>query len=609
LLTETSSTTPVRTYAHRFTPPVRIKPGDPVHDLDPVRAANAAAAENLLRCWIRETGAERPADGMLRLDLRATGIRVQAPVRSWSAVGWHRFGPVRLIQTAHPEEGVGPDGVLADASTLAVLLAREAALGGGAAPGAEAELAERVADSAAHTARFLRARRAAPGDPSGTTPFLASEQALILGHPLHPVPKSRGRLTEAQAAAYSPEARGAFPLHWFAADPSVVSQDSALPRTARQIVAALAPNAVVPPGMVAIPAHPWQARDLLTRPGIAALVDAGLLRDLGPSGPLWYPTSSLRTVYRADAPVMLKLSLGLSITNSKRENLRKELKRGVEVHRMLEAGLGAEIAAVHPGFEIVRDPAWLAVDLPGAEPDSGLDLVLRDNPFGAKDLVRCVAGLVAERPGAGPSMLAALVQGLAARSGRKVPQVAREWFGRYLDAVAAPILWLYATHGIALESHQQNTLVQLNPGGWPVGGRYRDNQGYYFAESRAAGLERWLPGAGRDGDSIVADAVVDERLGYYLGVNNLMGLIGAFGSQGLADEGELLHDLRAFLARFAQQYGDRAPGVVPALLDGGTLRCKANLLTRVGGLDELVEPLATQSVYVDVPNPLAGPVR
>jgi siderophore synthetase component len=45
------------------------------------------------------------------------------------------------------------------------------------------------------------------------------------------------------------------------------------------------------------------------------------------------------------------------------------------------------------------------------------------------------------------------------------------------------------------------------------------------------------------------------------------------------------------------------------LLDGDTLRCKANLLTRVGGLDELVEPLATQSVYVDVPNPLAGAAR
>ena len=85
-----------------------------------------------------------------------------------------------------------------------------------------------------------------------------------------------------------------------------------------------------------------------------------------------------------------------------------------------------------------------------------------------------------------------------------------------------------------------------------------------------------------------------------------MGLIGAFGSQGLADERELLRDLRGFLTRFAAWDPQRVPAVVPALLDGATLRSKANLLTRVGGLDELVEPLATQSVYVDVPNPLAS---
>jgi siderophore synthetase component len=43
------------------------------------------------------------------------------------------------------------------------------------------------------------------------------------------------------------------------------------------------------------------------------------------------------------------------------------------------------------------------------------------------------------------------------------------------------------------------------------------------------------------------------------------------------------------------------------MLDAPTLRCKANLLTRVAGLDELVGPLETQSVYVPIPNPLAVP--
>jgi siderophore synthetase component len=538
---------------------------------------------------------------VLRLDLNGTRVRIEAPVIYWSAVGWHGFGPARLAEQESRDMVA-----VADAATIAGLLVNEAAAGGGVAPGSVDDLIARVAGSAANTARFLAERRAGPHDPAGTTPFLSSEQALILGHPLHPVPKSRGELTESELAAYSPELRGSFPLHWFAADPAIVSSDCTLPDPAEKIVAGFTgAQLTVPTGMTAIPAHPWQARDLLARPGIRALLDAGLLRDLGPGGPPWHPTSSLRTVYRADSPVMLKLSLGLRITNSRRENLRKELRRGVEVDRLLTAGLGAQLAAEHPGFAIVRDPGWLAVDLPdAATPDSGLDVVLRENPFGSQDLARCVAGLVAERPGANPSLLAGLVKGLAVRSRRPVPEVAREWFARYLEAVAAPILWLYAEHGIALEAHQQNTLVVLNPGGWPAGGRYRDNQGYYFAASRAAQLSRWLPHAGEDGDSIVEDAVVDERLGYYLGVNNLMGLIGAFGSQGLADERVLLADMRALLTRFATS-GGQVPGVVLALLEGDTLRCKANLLTRVGGLDELVEPLATQSVYVEIPNPLA----
>ena len=138
---------------------------------------------------------------------------------------------------------------------------------------------------------------------------------------------------------------------------------------------------------------------------------------------------------------------------------------------------------------------------------------------------------------------------LAARTGRPTTAVCAEWFLRYLDQVVRPLLWLDGTAGIALEAHQQNTLVLLDPDGWPVGGRYRDNQGYYFRESHRADLERRLPGIGATSDTFVPDAVTDERFAYYLGINNILGLIGAFGAQHLADERVLLAALRQFLAR------------------------------------------------------------
>jgi siderophore synthetase component len=576
-------------------------PGHEAHPVDPAGVADAAGTLALLRCWVRETGIGRPGDAVLRLDLAGAGTTVEAAVTYWSPTGWHRFGPARFA-----------GGTPVDAVTLAALLTTESvwrrgAQGGRAAGAAAiADLAGRVADSVRRTARHVEQRRAAPDDPPATTPFLRAEQALLLGHPHHPTPKSREGISDAEATAYSPELRGSFPLHWFAADPAVVSSDSGLARPAGEITAALAGERVqVPPGTVAVPAHPWQARDVLARPGVRALLDAGLLHDLGPAGPRWSPTSSVRTVYRPDAPVMLKLSLGLRITNSKRENLRLELARGMEVHRLLEAGLGAALHAAHPTFDVVRDPAWIAVDTPlEPQPESGLEVVIRDNPFGGDEPVACVAGLVAERPDLphGRSALATLVHRLAAVSGRSVPDVAQEWFARYLEVVVVPVLWLYGSHGLGLEAHQQNTLVVLDTEGWPAGGRYRDNQGYYFSESRSGGLSRWLPGAGRELGTLCPDEVIDERLGYYIGVNNVLGLVGAMGSQRLADERALLVTVRSVLARLAREHGQALP-LARALLDAPALRCKANLLTRVDGLDELVGPLDAQSVYVDVANP------
>ncbi|MET7574602.1 IucA/IucC family protein [Streptomyces sp. NPDC005492] len=614
---------------------------------DPHTAAQTAAVENLLRCWVRETNLSAPADGTLRISLPATGTALLAEVHYWSPTGWHRFGLPHLSDAPH---GAPP----ADAVTVAALLAREAAAhGGGSAPetatatvtGPETvtDLVARVADSVRRTVTFITDRRASPTD--GPDLFLSAEQALLLGHPLHPTPKSREGLSEAEVRLYSPELRGSFPLHWLAVAPSVLATDSAWtergrPVPAAQITARLAGTELpLPEGHAALPLHPWQWREIQHRADIAALLDAGLIQDLGPHGTPWHPTSSVRTVHRSGAPAMLKLSLGLRITNSRRENLRKELHRGVEVHRLLRSGLSKEWQVAHPGFDIVRDPAWLAVDAPtecgggsggrdGRVPLAGIDVVIRHNPFGASDDVSCIAGFVSPRPYAGPgvtvggpattsntdhsasgaplswSRLAEVVTGLAARTGRPQGAVAAEWFLRYLEQVVRPVLWLDGEAGIALEAHQQNTLLLLDAEGWPAGGRYRDNQGYYFRASRRGDLDARLPGIGEHSDTFVSDEVTDERFAYYLAINNVLGLIGAFGSQRLADERLLLSAFRRFLRDVASGPVRLRTSLPARLLDSPVLRCKANLLTRLHGLDEPIGPVDTQSVYVTIANPL-----
>ncbi|MER5438675.1 IucA/IucC family protein [Streptomyces sp. NPDC002790] len=613
-------------------------PVDLLEHPDPATAAQVAAVENLLRCWVRENNIAPPSSGALRVPLPASGTVLLVPVHYWSPSGWHRFGLPSLENAPPHANGV-------DAVALAALLSRESAHGeadanapadsgdpaqGAPAPGGDSgELVVRVADSLRRTTEFIADRRHRPADEAD--PFLAAEQALLLGHPLHPTPKSREGLSDAEAGRYSPELRGSFPLHWIAVSPGVLAHDSAwteqdIARTAAELTSQLAgPGLPLPAGHAALPVHPWQLRELRERPATAALLDAGLLSDLGPHGEPWFPTSSVRTLYRPGAPAMLKLSLGLRITNSRRENLRKELHRGVEVHRLLGAGLAEQWQAAHPGFDVVRDPAWLAVDGPDGEPVPGLDVMIRTNPFRSHDDAVCVAGFVSPRPTTDPtadptadpadapadgsahpamsSRLAETVTRLAARTGRARGAVSAEWFLRYLEHVVRPVLWLDGEAGVALEAHQQNTLVLLDAEGRPVGGRYRDNQGYYFRESRRAELDRRLPGIGTHSDTFVDDDVTDERFAYYLAINNVLGLIGAFGSQRLADEQLLIAEFRRFLGEAATGPNRQRSTLPSLLLDSPTLRCKANMLTRLHGLDELVGPVDTQSVYVTIPNP------
>lgn len=597
---------------------------DPLSHPDPYTVAEAATVENLLRCWVRETDLPATTGGTLRIPLPASGTALLVPVHYWSPTGWHRFGHPRL---ANAPEQAPP----ADAVTVAALLTRESLATGTPAETSEeapasargAELVARVADSVRRTATFVRERREDPDD--GPDLFLTAEQSLVLGHPLHPAPKSREGLSEAEATLYSPESRGSFRLHWLAVEPSVLATDSAWTERGRLVGAAqlsqrlAGPDLALPDGRTALPLHPWQLREVRHRPETAPLFDTGLLQDLGAHGSPWYPTSSVRTVHRSGAPAMLKLSLGLRITNSRRENLRKELHRGVEVHRLLRSGLSKEWQATHPAFDIVRDPAWLAIDGPDGSPVPGIDVVIRHNPFSPSHDVSCIAGLVSPRPRAragvtgdrpemeGPvwrSRLAEVVTRLAACTGRPRGAVAAEWFLRYLEHVVRPVLWLDGEAGIALEAHQQNTLVLLDGDGWPAGGRYRDNQGYYFRESRRAELDARLPGIGAHSDTFVSDDVTDERFVYYLAINNVLGLVGALGSQRLADERVLLAAFRRFLTGVASGPTRLRTTLPGRLLDSPVLRCKANLLTRVHGLDELVGPVDTQSVYVSIANPL-----
>ncbi|MDP2711680.1 MAG: IucA/IucC family protein [Solirubrobacteraceae bacterium] len=605
-------------------------------------AAVAAATETLLNCYLREGGewqalpaaeaGDRAQPGDTHVALLALRDRrrtLLAGVRYLSPTQRHRFRlPVMLAVD-------GGQAVPVTLDTLAALLVEqlggaERAAGGADAIGAgrrdggrvapdPAPLLERLHASVAAVASFLTARDGEVDALWSAAPlsFVESEQALLLGHMLHPTPKSRTEMSAAQQRAYSPEAGARFALHWLAVDAGLVEHDSATGTPAPQLAERLlrddpaVDEAALDAALaglgerVLIPAHPWELAHLRERDAVAAaLLADGAIVDLGPLGGAVAPTSSLRTVHGAGWPYQLKFSLHVRVTNSMRVTLPKELRRAVEAARLLQTEVGAQAARLAPDFVMLQDPAYLAVRH-GGELIDGLSVLLRDNrwPAASRADVSALTTLCQDHPYGGRSRIGQLVATIARREQRSEPQVARAWFQRYGEVVLVPLLRLFGELGLCMEPHQQNVLLELEAG-WPARAVYRDSQGYFHREAAHDDITAIVPGIGEDSESIFPEALADERLVYYPFVNNALGVINALGVAGCLDEHLLLADLRALLER-ERARGARYPAtLLDRLLDDPTWPCKANLRTRLHDMDELIGDIADQSVYVTIANPL-----
>lgn len=517
-------------------------------------AAALAATTTLLNCYLREGGTATFREGQAVFP--ELGVVAELTYRSHTL--HHRFGAV----SADPTELARRISQALDPRTSAHALL------------------ERVQTSLDCVAGYVEARaddldRLFAPEP---LPFIDTEQALVLGHPLHPTPKGlSGRL-----AQYAPELQPHFALHWLSVDERAVVHDSATGIAAPKLAETLL-GAAAKPGRILLPVHPWEA-GFLAR-AAAELFASGAVIDLGPQGDPVTPTSSVRTVYNDDWPYQLKFSLHARVTNSMRVTLPKELRRAVEAKRLDATIVGEQARAAAPHLTVVHDPAYLAVP----EHD-GFSVLLRENRFEGD--VSALTVLCQDHPFGGRSRLANLAHGRE-----------REWFQAYLQTVIVSLVRLYLDVGLTYEPHQQNTLLRLE-GGLPAHALIRDSQGYFHREAAHADITAVLPGHGEESESIFPEQLADQRLVYYPFLNNALGVIDALGAGGGIDERVLLRDLRDTLQRERKAGGRYPHTLLDRLLDDETWPCKANLRTRLHDMDELVGDIATQSVYVTIPNPL-----
>lgn len=464
----------------------------------------------------------------------------------------------------------------------------------------DTQLLERVLASCRAIERYLDANVGTAADRLG---FLDAEQSLCFGHPLHPTPKSLHGMTNWQQQAYAPELRGAFRLTYFAAHASLVREKSAgepVSAIVQSLLGGDQPEVYEDERL--IPMHPLQADALMLEQPIQALIANGKLRHLGPAGAPFTATSSVRTVFNQTAAWMLKFSLPVRITNSKRVNQRHELESGVAVARLFHK---AGIDAFDPRLRFLHDSAYLTLDLPDRA-ESGFEIIFRQNALQnrANHPTVTVSALTAEPVPGRRSVLEGLILRIAGEGGVCPRKVCETWFSRYLDCAVDPLLKLYDRFGVALEAHQQNSLLDLADGGYPTRFLYRDSQGFYLSNAFQARWRHLVPNIADIHDLFYDDREIRDRFAYYLVVNQIFAIIARMGHDGLADEADLFAMLRQRLAGLAGTLDGPGKLFAKSLIERPTIAAKANLGLRLSGIDELSAD--GSAIYTQFANPLCA---
>ena len=440
--------------------------------------------------------------------------------------------------------------------------------------------------------------------------FIESEQALILGHSMHPAPKSRTGFVHEDWQKYSPEACGQTQLHYWLVAPEYIAEGTALEQAfsiqlKQEIKWHLSESELETLAAYAhyklLPLHPWQARYLQSKVWFKSLKAKLKIIDLGEKAWIFSPTTSVRTLASFNAPWMLKPSLSVMITNSIRVNLAKECHRGEMTHRLWHSELGQSILKQCPTLKAVNDPAWIALQVNDEIIDETICIV-RDQPFTPEQQVTCIASLCQDHPVEERNRFNALFDQIASQQKlNDKAQIAHDWFKTFLNISLSPLMYVYHRYGMAFESHQQNVLVELKDG-WPQWLWLRDNQGFYYIEELADEILQQFPELHDKAHAVGSKAFVDERFSYYFFGNTLFGIINAIGATGFVSEQDLLSVLQQHLFDLLKQYPDSS--LIQSLLYQPTLPYKGNLLTRLYELDELIAPVENQSVYIQLANPL-----
>ncbi|MCB4456826.1 IucA/IucC family protein [Leisingera sp. McT4-56] len=304
----------------------------------------------------------------------------------------------------------------------------------------------------------------------------ALETALQEGHPYHPCYKARSGFTDADHLAYGPEGGETFRLTGVLFHHSLVQQELPSPdfwaqelgREEWQRITDLAEAQGTPPGAFhLLPLHPWQHAKLQNDPLCSQWRTSGRLRELGPIGDRYRATQSVRTLMNASDPARAHVKTAMAMRNT--SSLRTLAPESVAVAPAISSWL-AQVLESDPLFSsrypLTILPEYAAITAGrGAALDGHLAAIWRQSPEALglpANSMMPVNGLALTDPDGRP-LIAPWIEahGLDA------------WLARLIEVAVLPIWHLMVAHGIGLEAHGQNLILQ-HEDGWPTGLIARD---------------------------------------------------------------------------------------------------------------------------------------
>ncbi len=438
--------------------------------------------------------------------------------------------------------------------------------------------------------------------------LIDSESLLYAGHSFHPYPKNRGGLEDQDFESYSPEYGNEFKLHWAVVAAKNFHELRATHYQKDWILEILKSNltsdffkAHIGPaleqGMKILPIHPWQVKHLRENSRVRELIESGALRLLeGDERPMWRATSSVRSIYSAHLPSMLKFSLSMRLTNSIRHLQEVEVVRGMQVHDVLHTKKGQEFQKLHPEFSVLFEGAFAALkDISGKLIIESI-VVARDNPFTKENSLRShVLATLNQRGPSGRYYLEAAYN-------LKAPAELRVWFKQFLKVVLAPLIDAQSNYGIYLGAHQQNIVLTLGEDGMPKKSYFRDCQGTGYSELGHSLYSSECKSLVRENGNILTHDMGSMLFCYYLIINSTFNTIVTLSEIANCDETIFIEELREFLLHL-RKLGPRDTSTLDYLLESEALWQKGNFGCCLRDINEntIANPM---SIYNLIPNPL-----